>query len=728
MNEPLRAGRYRGRHPHYRSKIAVGAVLALACLSVAAWVFSYGARPSSLGSIEQMKPNAAIGFALLAIAWFVPVTLGRAAALVVIVIATLTLVEHVLGSGRGFDEAIFPDPGSGHGRMAALTAVGLLVLGACLLAPTSSKLARRTIEWACLAIGALGATAALGYLYEANPLYNAGPLSGISLPAALAIVVLAFATSSTVGDGFLQWFTHGHDAGARLMRRLAPTALLVVPAVGFAPVLGQRFGWYDSSVAAAMSTVATVTVVVIALVYSATDLRRSDRDRKAASAALEVANHDLERRVQDRAAQLEAERGINAVLVDRERIAADMHDIVIQRLYAIAIDLQIKGKRAGPSIDLDGAIDGLDDAIGDLRRSIFDLKNAPGDHDVLAAVDQIVLGAASAIGTPPTLRVEGDITELPAIVATHLVASLREAVSNVVRHAEARQLEITIDVAGSGVTLTVTDDGRGIDPAVVSSSGLRNIRHRAAQLGGWCIWQPGVGGGTSLVWHASFAGQTAEPGPGLDTHTMAIRIIESVRELALVDPAAPVDEHLHLAGTALRSLLGADCFSVLRSEDSDATLLRIVSTDGFDAAFDPVGSTIPRASSVPGQVARFGSPIRVNAISELPAQQRHFTKLNYGAVLVAPVAGAHTMHGLLSFARVLGRPPFGQDEEDAAMILAAHVGALLDLRPPADGRIWRRSAQIVAPGDQEPTAGDDRINEHDQRGAPVPLKSAAYLE
>ncbi|PJN28081.1 GAF domain-containing sensor histidine kinase [Kitasatospora sp. CB02891] len=196
-----------------------------------------------------------------------------------------------------------------------------------------------------------------------------------------------------------------------------------------------------------------------------------------------------------------------AVLEDRDRIARDLHDLAIQRLFATGMTLQ----SASRFIDHPGASDRVLRAVGDLdetikiiRSTIFGLRvrEAGVGQGLRARAVHVVEEAHSALGFAPRLSMEGLLdTDVPPAVADHLVAVLGEALSNAARHAKAGRVEVVLQATGSQVVLTVQDDGVGI-PAQGRRSGLRNLEERARSLGGTLTVTAPPNGGTTLNWTA----------------------------------------------------------------------------------------------------------------------------------------------------------------------------------------------------------------------------------
>ncbi len=193
------------------------------------------------------------------------------------------------------------------------------------------------------------------------------------------------------------------------------------------------------------------------------------------------------------------------LLDDRERIARDLHDTVVQRLFAVGMSLQGiastigRDHEAAPRIE--ALVDELDEAIRDLRTSIYGL--APGSSRGPGFREQIlrILGEARvALPSDPRLRFEGVLDTTSDRVVAAALPVLRELVSNVGRHAGAKTIEVSVE-AGDDLLVRVADDGRGIELAEPSAGqGLRNLADRAAELGGTFTIEARPTGGTVAEW------------------------------------------------------------------------------------------------------------------------------------------------------------------------------------------------------------------------------------
>ena len=201
--------------------------------------------------------------------------------------------------------------------------------------------------------------------------------------------------------------------------------------------------------------------------------------------------------------QAEEDRASLAVLADRDRIARDLHDLVIQRLFATGLALQGAARMTvRPEVGerVEAAIEDLDVTIRDIRATIFSLHRRPGTDDLRGELLDLVSEAAAKLGIVPALALEGPVESVvPHDVRPHLIAVLSEALANAARHAGAARVNVKVSVARGDLAVSVQDDGKGL-PDTVQESGLRNLRARAVELGGTLDVRAAEGGGTRLHW------------------------------------------------------------------------------------------------------------------------------------------------------------------------------------------------------------------------------------
>jgi signal transduction histidine kinase len=217
----------------------------------------------------------------------------------------------------------------------------------------------------------------------------------------------------------------------------------------------------------------------------------------AAAAGVAIENANLLARVQEL-----------GLLEDRERIASDLHDTVIQRLFATSMSLQGASRLVATQPDLardrvDAAVDDLDATVKQIRTAIFGLEGRRALLDGLRTrILALALEAVGPLGFEPRVLIDGPVdTGTDDHVGAEVLSTLREALSNVARHAGATEVYVEVVVSDDDLCLRVVDNGKGPprDDAP-RGKGLDNMRRRAEQLGGQMSLHPSELGGTELVW------------------------------------------------------------------------------------------------------------------------------------------------------------------------------------------------------------------------------------
>jgi signal transduction histidine kinase len=292
---------------------------------------------------------------------------------------------------------------------------------------------------------------------------------------------------------------HRLDGDDPLLREVVDgrTAVLTSSATGFLEVIDGALLDYGPTVAVPLQSQDRVIGVLVAL-------RKRERQpfqprvvpmltsfAEQATLALQLGEKNRAQRQLD-------------VFSDRDRIARDLHDHVIQRLFATGLQLQSTLRRSSnPTVQqrIQQAVDDLDETVREIRTAIFDLHTT--GEGAMGGLRRRLLDAAAeaadGYGLSPSVRIAGAVDALvPAEVGAHAVAVVREAMSNAARHAAATSVTLTVE-AGDDLVVEVVDDGRGIDPNA-ARSGLRNLEERAQECGGSMTAQPLDRGGTRLSW------------------------------------------------------------------------------------------------------------------------------------------------------------------------------------------------------------------------------------
>jgi signal transduction histidine kinase len=199
-----------------------------------------------------------------------------------------------------------------------------------------------------------------------------------------------------------------------------------------------------------------------------------------------------------------AEREAHAITSDRERIARDLHDVVIQRLFATGMQLRAATTRGADQLaaQVERAVEELDGTIRDVRGTIFELQNE-GSGTVRDDLRSLAREYAEVLGFAPSVRTNGPIdTAIGETLHDQLLAVAREALSNVARHSEAGRVDVEVTIDHTQVTLVVADNGVGLPESGDrrGGRGLRNARHRAEVWGGELVLEPQEPHGLVFRW------------------------------------------------------------------------------------------------------------------------------------------------------------------------------------------------------------------------------------
>jgi len=264
-----------------------------------------------------------------------------------------------------------------------------------------------------------------------------------------------------------------------------------------------KFGDYGPANVVPLGSAATVNGVLLALrekgdeQFAREVLPMLTSFADQAALALEWADRQRQQRLLD-------------VLADRDRIAGDLHDHVIQRLFAAGMNLQatvaqITNSNARGRVT--HVVSQLDETVREIRTSIFDLHTTAEDNP--SSLRRKMLDAVTELGAEaersPAVRISGAVDSLvTGAIAENALAVVQEGVSNAVRHAHATDITVTVE-AGADFVIDVSDDGIGM-PADVARSGLLNVERRATACGGTASVLPGPNGGTRLVWRVPLTG------------------------------------------------------------------------------------------------------------------------------------------------------------------------------------------------------------------------------
>jgi signal transduction histidine kinase len=520
-----RAGRAASWPERARGRVRwlAGTVLAIAVVTMVGWLLHVDLLVRWDSGSTSMKLTAAVCFALLSLTCLSdrpPVRRGAAGA--ALALALMIVAEHLFDVGLGIDELVVEDwttavtvPG---GRPALTTCVALtaLAVSALLRRERRSPLPQLLASVALI----IGLVALYGYMFDASSLYTMRYDTTMSLPTAVSLVLLSLATLLAEPRGALQWICFGRDPGAALQRLLIPLTLVLLPVAALVLVDMQRSDTIGMAFAWALLIVITIGVVIAIGLGAGQVARAIDDDRERLLAELHEANQELEDRVRMRSHQLNRQRTKLVLLEERDRIARDLHDRVIQRIFAAGLQIaglsraqhKLAAAEGNPDPALVDSLNGvaaeLDLAIRELRNSIFELTSIE-DHDNLELMVREVASRASRIlGFMPRVEVSGEVVGIQPELVAQLASVMQEGLSNVARHAQASSAEVSLHATETDLRVRISDDGVGMPDPLPRSSGISNLLSRARNLGGSASWTANDPAGTVMVWRVP---RDAEP-------------------------------------------------------------------------------------------------------------------------------------------------------------------------------------------------------------------------
>jgi hypothetical protein len=313
----------------------------------------------------EISVESAFALALLALGVAASTRWVRLVALAGTLVLAATSFAEYLGA---------PGPHSGPAaRMPLATAVAMLLL-------TLAVLARSPLVGQLSAIlgAAVGGLVLVGFSFGTRTLTRFSD-SAMSVPAAIAVVMLAFAILSAVPDGWYQWVTRGADAGAMALRRTLPPLVLGLPAITFLHMQGERRFWNDERVSEAGFATLVVLLMSALLFRVASSLRALDLQRDQARRDLVALNAHLMTDVRASYASLQSAQQRIGSLKDSQRAVLTVHDDVLQTIYASGLMLRTHAAPEAPSVQR--TLECLDDAIKAIRRVVEDLNSELGAED-----------------------------------------------------------------------------------------------------------------------------------------------------------------------------------------------------------------------------------------------------------------------------------------------------------------------------------------------------------
>lgn len=299
------------------SKIAGATAIFIGTLVLVGWIKDIIIFKSVFPALVAMKANTALAFLLSGISlWLLQgdiirpwsLRIARLCAFLILLIGLLTLIEYIFGWDMGIDQLLFKDlaaASSPSGRMAFATAVNFLILGLALLiikTPRGFGLA----QFLTLSTAFISMVALIAYIYDVKSLYAVSPYSSMALHTAITFIVLSFGLLFSQPERGLMAVIASDTAGGITMRRLLPAAIGIPVVIGYVRLMGERAGFYDIGFGLALMAVSSITLLVISVWWNSRSLYQIDIKRKEAEDEIRRLNKELEQRVIQRTAQLEA--------------------------------------------------------------------------------------------------------------------------------------------------------------------------------------------------------------------------------------------------------------------------------------------------------------------------------------------------------------------------------------------------------------------------------------
>jgi signal transduction histidine kinase len=455
-------------------------------------------------------------------------------ALAVVLIGILIITEYVGGLDLGFDKLMFSrrleiTVRSFPGRPSPHTAIDLLFIGGALLLAHRTGRAYRLAQGLALTAALIAALALVGYIYDVAFLYSISSHTGMALHTALIFIALSLGILFIHPKQQLMSFVLSDTAGGMMVRRLLPASIAIPIVTGGMIILGARAGLYDMAFAVPLCVVVSILVLATLIWRNSTALHRSDAKRRQAEEALRDAYNDLEQRVEERTGELslvnenlqteisqhkESEaarlellrRLVTAQEEERRRISRELHDQTGQHLAALLLGLKT----------LDNS---TNHGSTSLHKSLFQLQKlterlVEETHYLAwelrpAALDD--LGLETAISNyvdkwsernSITLDFHSGLNKLrlPPPVETAVFRIVQEALTNVLKHAQASRVSVMLEYRYDELLVIVEDNGRGFQPEIEGDGlGLVGIQERVALVGGKLNIESAPGLGTTLA-------------------------------------------------------------------------------------------------------------------------------------------------------------------------------------------------------------------------------------
>jgi signal transduction histidine kinase len=514
-----------------------GLGILVSSLVLLGWTLNLPVLQSILPGQPQMVPLTAISFVLTSLSigslkkfqYF-----SALCAVAVILIAVLTISEYVSGLDLGFDKLLFTQRleisgKSFPGRPSPHTAIDLLLIAAALLLSHRSGRAYRLAQGLALTAALIASLALVGYIYDVAFLYSISTHTGMALHTALIFIALSLGILFFHPEQQLMSFILSDTAGGMMVRRLLPASIAIPIVAGGMILLGARTGLYDMAFAVPLCVVVSIIVLATLIWRNSVALHRSDAKRRQAEEALRDAYNDLEQRVKERTGELsrvnenlqteisqhkESEaarlellrRLVTAQEEERRRISRELHDQTGQHLAALLLGLKtLNNSTNNGSTALHTSLFQLqkltERLVEETHHLAWELRPAAlDDLGLETAITNYVEKWSERNSIALDFHSGLNKLRLPPPVETAVFRIVQEALTNVLKHAQASRVSVMLEYRYDELLVIVEDNGCGFQPEGERNGlGLVGIHERIALVGGKLNIESAPGLGTTLV-------------------------------------------------------------------------------------------------------------------------------------------------------------------------------------------------------------------------------------
>jgi signal transduction histidine kinase len=419
---------------------------------------------------------------------------------VTFVIAAATFLEHITGISLGIDTLIFDEPLNAvatvsPGRMGIPASLSLTFLGLALVFATVKRMRRDAAMLAIISLCIAGLSLT-GYLFGVNQLYSLPRFTGVALQTATMIAVLALGVIALVREHGIAATFLRDDAGGVMFRRLGLPVVVISLVLGSVRLYAQNVGYFDTAFGTAARTLAEVVLLLTLLWWTAESLSRSEA--RARDTSNVKAENETLRRI---AIAQEAER---------RRIARDVHDHIGQSLTALRLKLDSLEKKIGAASEFSDEMSRTCEQAKKLDADVSLLvwQMRPGvldSHGLASALNSFVREWSVNHGIDVEFHATSSERRLSPEIETNLYRIIQEALNNILKHANATKVSITMNYLPDEAILVIEDNGAGFDTEARihttegSGFGLIGMRERALLVGGKLEIESTPGGGTAIL-------------------------------------------------------------------------------------------------------------------------------------------------------------------------------------------------------------------------------------